>query len=746
MRVLLVGPDREENLSIRYLSASLLAAGHEVELASFNSPLDAPLVIRALQGIELVGLSMCFQARAREFLELAREIRQSHPGILVVAGGHYASCAAEDLLRHHPELDLVGIHEGEKTLVDIADWLGRAGGPLSAIPGIAYRDGTRIRFSPPRPITEDLDSLPAPDRRGPVHLVAGVPTAYMFGSRGCLSSCDYCCICTLHTLAPGKRFRQRDPRMIAAEMRELYYGRGIRQFIFHDDNFLVPSETLNHRRLDAFQQALQETGIGEIGLYMKCRPGDATRAILHRLREMGLVRLFMGIESSTADGLASLGRRQGVEESEKALRYCDELGLSAQYTLLIFHPEATVQTIRSDLRFLREHSNHPLNFGRVELHAGTPLERRMLEAGRTHGNYLARSYDLPDPSANLACVLWRMIFRERCTGENGLLNSAILLNYLAAVMCRFYAGPRVRHLADDIEKWRLRVTATSLDLLGRLVDFCQSCPDPDNPRLPGFLRELRNEEDGSGRALLSQGDALHRRLDRLTLGMVGLEQSGGRMRRAAGLRGSVARHIAAVALGLQVGGVVPAFGCCDMEERVLDVDNDGLYDDLERQVFGTDPGKADSDGDKIADSLEDHDADGIRNLDEQTDIGRLGQAADAGDIQAVRSLIRDGVELDATEPNWQLTALARAAGAGELEAIRTLLGAGADVNAPAFATGVTALIAAAGNNRQEAVRLLLKAGADVRAKSSYGQTALKLAESNGYLEIAALLKQAGAEE
>jgi hypothetical protein len=29
MRVVLVGPDYEENLSIRYLSASLLGAGHE---------------------------------------------------------------------------------------------------------------------------------------------------------------------------------------------------------------------------------------------------------------------------------------------------------------------------------------------------------------------------------------------------------------------------------------------------------------------------------------------------------------------------------------------------------------------------------------------------------------------------------------------------------------------------------------------------------------------------------------------
>lgn len=81
MRVLLVGPDREENLSVRYLSASLLAAGFNVELASFNDPDDEPAVADAASGVDIVGLSMCFQARAREFLELARLIRRVNPGV-----------------------------------------------------------------------------------------------------------------------------------------------------------------------------------------------------------------------------------------------------------------------------------------------------------------------------------------------------------------------------------------------------------------------------------------------------------------------------------------------------------------------------------------------------------------------------------------------------------------------------------------------------------------------------------------
>ncbi len=49
MRVLLAGPDHEENLSIRYVSAALLHAGHETVLAAFNSPADIIPVADAAQ-------------------------------------------------------------------------------------------------------------------------------------------------------------------------------------------------------------------------------------------------------------------------------------------------------------------------------------------------------------------------------------------------------------------------------------------------------------------------------------------------------------------------------------------------------------------------------------------------------------------------------------------------------------------------------------------------------------------------
>jgi len=88
------------------------------------------------------------------------------------------------------------------------------------------------------------------------------------------------------------------------------------------------------------------------------------------------------------------------------------LDISAQFTLMIFNPDTTLDTLRSDVAFMRRFCGNPLNFGRTEIYAGIPLEERMIEAGRAWGDYLARAYSLLDPVADLACDTSLKLFRS----------------------------------------------------------------------------------------------------------------------------------------------------------------------------------------------------------------------------------------------------------------------------------------------------------------------------------------------
>lgn len=515
MKVLLAGPDYEENLSIRYLSASLLGAGHDTVLAAFNSPADATSVAGAAQPAAIVGLSMCFQSRAHEFLRLARSIKARDPKKLIVAGGHYASCAAEPLLANHPEIDVIVIHEGEATLVEIAGAMPGLEERLPHIPGIAYRNGQQVCFTASRRMVDDLDSLPFPDRRGPIHTIAGVPTSYLMGSRGCYGSCAYCCITTLHRMAPGKRFRQRSVDSIADEMAALYHERGTRQFIFHDDNFLVPSEAINHARLSAFEKALKKRGVQDIALVTKCRPADANPKVLRRLKDLGLVRLFLGVESATPRGLSALERRQSVQDSERALEACAALDISAQFTLMIFHPDATPDTLRSDAAFMRRFCGNPLNFCRAEIYAGTPLEKRMIALGRARGDYLARVYSASDPVADLACNISLDLFDARCWSSGSLMQHAIGLDHTAAVAKRFYAGPQRVAACQQVAGWLRSVNLDTTGLLENVIELAGSAGSSKDAGFQRALRALRDHEARTRQDLLSQAPNLRAELEAL---------------------------------------------------------------------------------------------------------------------------------------------------------------------------------------------------------------------------------------
>lgn len=618
MRTLLVGPDQEDNLSIRYLSGALRAAGYEAELAAFNGPQDIEAVVAAAEGYDMVGLSVCFQSRVTEYLELARRLK-ARGCPLVIAGGHYVTCVPDEILSNHADIDLIVLHEGEDAIVALA-----GGRPWSEIPGLVWRQEGRIVRSAQRRTREDLENLPFPDRRGQIHLFAGVPTAYLMGSRGCVATCDYCCIVTLHRTVPGKKFRRRDPENVADEMAALYHDRGIRQFIFHDDNFLVPSVPANLERIEAYARAWDSRGMRDIGFTVKCRPPDANPAVFARLRELGLLRVFFGIESSSEEGLCSIGRRQEVEQSEAALRTCLDLGISAQYTIMMFHPDATPETVRSDLAFIDRHIDHALNVCRTEIYAGTPLESRMIREGRARGDYLARTYRIGDERVELASALFVRMFRERCWIMGGLMERVIGLDHLAAVAGRFCPPAAVREARGALARWRREANRDLLALVTELVEAAFRASGPLDPELLLTLRDLGQRERASRARLLAQGEQVRRLIDESTLGSAGLTRQGGTITaRRSGPR-PLALHAAATLVALAVAGCtgLDKGGISEYAAPPLtDSDGDGLPDECETSIYGTDPTLTDSDGDGIPDGSEDSDGDGQSNIEEQEAVG-----------------------------------------------------------------------------------------------------------------------------
>ena len=122
---------------------------------------------------------------------------------------------------------------------------------------------------------------------------------------------------------------------------------------------------------------------------------------------------------------------------------------------------------------------------------------------------------------------------------------------------------------------------------------------------------------------------------------------------------------------------------------------------------------------------------------------RLVEAAKNQDREAVRSLMKENVDVNATQPDGA-TALAWAVYRDDLETAELLIGAGADLNA-ANDYGVTPLSLACFNRSATMVTKLLRAGADPNAAPLTGETPLMTGARTGNIEVVSSLLAHGAD-
>ncbi len=431
--IALVGVEYEENLSLRYLAAAAAAAG----FAAVIVPLGPEAIGAVLAAEALVcGISVPFQHRAAELLAFAGALRAAGFEGHVVVGGHFATFEHANILRDHAAVDSVARHEGEDTLVELAR-LVRDGAPVGAIAGLVVRAPGGVAVGPKRPLGK-LDDLPFPVRPPAPQEVLGVPGTPLLGSRGCYADCSFCCIHAYADSAAGPRYRQRSVESVVREMKEEHARRAVRLFVFHDDNFFLPSLAKNLERCRRLRDLLRAEGMTDVGLVIKCRPDDVDPELFALLQEMGMIRAYVGIETSSDEGIVSLNRRIEAEDNARALRVLRELGVYCSFNVLLFDPEATLAGVAKNVDFMESVVDTPFNFCRAEVYAGTPLQRILAAEGRLRGDYLAWGYEARSPRVELLFRVTTTAFRARNFALEGVANLHMALRFDGEVLRRFH--------------------------------------------------------------------------------------------------------------------------------------------------------------------------------------------------------------------------------------------------------------------------------------------------------------------
>lgn len=467
MRVVLVGADFEENLGIGILAAVLEKHGHVPSMLPFNVASDTePLVKRVMdEQPEMVGLSIQFQHRAHEFLGLSRALRRAGYRGHITSGAQFPTLAFKEVLEGDFGVDSVVLHDGEETLIDLCTALER-GSALADVAGLALPSSDGLSFrTAERRMPDDLDVVPFARRYRPHNRHMGVPFVPIIGGRGCWSKCSYCSIVAFYRdgreHGGGRLFRVRSPENVAAEMALLWHRiGGPAIFCFHDDNFTLPSPERTLERVRAIRAALDEYGVGKIGIVGKARPDTITPELAKGLAELGVIRLYVGVENGSQSGGDSLRRGTQQKHVRDALKACREAGIFNCYNLLVFEPKATIADVRENLAFIRDHGDHPVNFCRAEPYHGTPLHLELEKSQDLGGSYLGWNYRIEDDRTELLFRICAAAFRERNFAPRGVANRYMGLGYAGNVLRRFYPGRGAETLR---ERARLLTRSISLD-------------------------------------------------------------------------------------------------------------------------------------------------------------------------------------------------------------------------------------------------------------------------------------------
>ncbi|NJD58833.1 MAG: hypothetical protein C3F13_08715 [Anaerolineales bacterium] len=329
-------------LGVSYLAASLIKAGHEVQVLDCTFINKADALNQARQAAaEVVGI-YCMVTMLEDCLWLARQLRPQTK--LLVVGGPLPTCEPQKFVH---DFDVVARGEAEHTVVELLQAYA-SGGDYRTVNGITMLGENGECISTPlRPFIKDLDSLPLPARdllpnQGYIQFGRkkyGYAITTVMSTRGCPYHCEFC-----SNVIFGGSYRERSARNVVDEV-EQALAAGYDRISFADDVF-----TLNQKRV---LQICNEINNRNLKFYWEClaRVDSIDASSYVEMYQAGCRRVYFGIESGDDTILRLMNKKITVEGAQTAVQAAHQAGLEVGAFFILFYPGETNQTVLNTLRF-----------------------------------------------------------------------------------------------------------------------------------------------------------------------------------------------------------------------------------------------------------------------------------------------------------------------------------------------------------------------------------------------------------
>jgi len=373
IRVVLLNPETEvpgmraiyehhENLGLGLVAACLQAEGFEVDLIDQRvHKLTDGEVVQRLCRADLVGISANY-VTLEHSLKLAEAVVLAARPQVIALGGEHTTYLYSSLLQQYPSVDIIVRGEGEETFLALARSL-EHGTPVSEVAGLAMRsvsNGDVVCTAPRGPIP-DLDQMPHADRSVAVEAIRlGLPVEVgVLLQRGCPYTCSFCNAHSFLSNDQKSRVRRRPPEDVVDELEALgpLVAKTGKMLRFYDATFVTPHKE-NRSWIGALCAELERRGIAlPFEAFLRADSFNFEDAadldLLRRLRRVGLVSSYLGLEAGDDETLSIYRKGIVSNRSEHAFLQLKRMGVAgATNGFMTFHQATTLPQIRNCVLFL----------------------------------------------------------------------------------------------------------------------------------------------------------------------------------------------------------------------------------------------------------------------------------------------------------------------------------------------------------------------------------------------------------
>ena len=336
-------------LGLLSIGGPLIDSGHEVKLldAEFG-PLTYHDIVLEVQAFDpdAIMLGHSGSTSAQPIInDITKLVRQANSRVKIIIGGVFPTYHWKEILQNNPQIDYIVCGEGEEITLNLITALEK-NNPIETVRGLAFT----LNSTPFKTLAADnITNLD--DFRIGWELMNGYSYTYwgkrkavvIQFSRGCPYPCTYC-----GQNLFWKKWRHRNPQLLADEIEMLHLKYGIEVINFADEN---PSSDPKPWR--EFLEALIAKNLNLI-LVGSIRADNIVRDadFLHLYKKAGFERFLLGIENYREVVLKKINKQGSISKDKEAIQLLRKHGILSMATYVVGFGEERTNDFYTSLKQL----------------------------------------------------------------------------------------------------------------------------------------------------------------------------------------------------------------------------------------------------------------------------------------------------------------------------------------------------------------------------------------------------------